>query len=187
MRRTRSGSLGRVDRMVVGRGPRWAPVLLGLLVAAAAAATTLLPTAPPAGLLPAVLAAVLAGLWCGPAGRLLVPLLAAAALLPLVAAMPGAPQQAAVAAAALALLVCTHVVSRCAAVSAAARLSAVQATVAREDDVRAAAQSQQELAGQLHYWSTHDALTGLQRRVGRRWPRHGSGCAACAGPGRARR
>jgi diguanylate cyclase (GGDEF)-like protein len=153
----------RIDRLVLSRAPRRAPLLLVLPVGAAAAGSALLPA--PSGLLPSLLAAVLAGLWCGRLGRLVVPLLAGLALVPVSAAVPAPPQLAAGGAAGLALLACTHLVSRCAAISAAAAMSAVQAAVAREDDVRAAAQSQQELAGQLHYWSTHDALTGVLNRT----------------------
>ena len=169
MSRDRSGAARRtwLDRVVAARAPRRPALLLVLLVAATAAATLLLPV--PAAVAPALLATVLAGLWCGVAQRWVVALLVGVALLPL----PPAPfrpveldvvEAGAAAVVVLALAGCAHLIARCSVSVAAAQTTAVQATVAREDDVRAASQSQQALTDQLHYWSTHDALTGVLNR-----------------------
>jgi diguanylate cyclase (GGDEF)-like protein len=148
-----------LDRLVTGRALRRA--LLLVLVAATAAAAAALPA--PLAVAPAVVAVTLAGLWSGPVARLVLPCPLAAAL---VAGphLPTVPELISVGVVALVLAVAVRLVARCAAMASGLQTQALHATVARADDVRAAQQSQQELVGQLHYWSTHDALTGLLNR-----------------------
>jgi diguanylate cyclase (GGDEF)-like protein len=137
---------------------RVARVLLALLLAGTAAAALLLP--PPLAVAPAILLAALAGVWCERLGRLVLPLLGGAALAP-----GTAGRDLAVGAVLAAVLVGqAWLVARCSAAASASRSHALRAVSERADDVRAAQQSQQELVGQLHYWSTHDALTGLLNR-----------------------
>ena len=150
-----------LQRLVTAPAPRRGPALLLLLVALTAAATLAAPA--PLGVAPAVLAAVLAGLWCGRAWQLGLPVLLGAALLA-GPALPQAPELAAAAAVAVALAGAARLVASCVTMAASSETAALRTAVARDDEVRAAQQSQQELVGQLHYWSTHDALTGLLNR-----------------------
>ena len=154
---------GALVRLAESRRPRRAGLLLVALVALTAAASAALPV--PAALAPALTAAVLSSLWCGAVVRVAVAVVLGAALLPSLPATPTALEAGAAALAALALAVTGRLVARCTDIAVAARTTALRATVGREDDVRAAQQSQRELVGQLHYWSTHDALTGLLNRT----------------------
>ncbi len=148
----------RLARLLSAPRPRSTPYLLGLLLLAAVAAGLLVPG--PAALAPAVLLCVLAGLWSGRLARLLLAPAAAVALTD--GTTPVELGSTAVAALALAGL--TAVMASCVRATSASHTAALRTAVAREDDVRAAQLSQQELVGQLHYWSTHDALTGLLNR-----------------------
>ena len=158
---------GPLARLAAGRPPQLAWLLLLVLVGLTAAATALVPGGEVLALAPAVLAGVLAGVWAGVPGRVLTALgLGAALLAPSGApAVPPVPTLVGAVLVAATLLASAQLVARCAETVAAARTSAVKVAVAREDDVRAAQTSQQELVGQLHYWSTHDALTGLLNRT----------------------
>ena len=150
-----------LERIMLDR-PRRAPLLLVLLLVETAAAAIALPA--PTAVASAVLAAVLAGVWCGTGVQVLLSTGLAAALL----ADRTVPSYGSIAAAvvvALALVMAARLVSRSAALATTSRTHALRTAVARDDEVRAAQQSQQELVGQLHYWSTHDALTGLLNRT----------------------
>ena len=147
-----------LPRLLAGPPPRTAPYLLGLLLLATAGTAYAVPG--PAAAAPAVLVGVLAGLWWGRGLRVLLPLLAGAAT-----GQGSAPADlASAAAAALVLAATAEVLARCQSAATASQTDALRTAVAREDDARAAQQSQQELVGQLHYWSTHDALTRLLNR-----------------------
>ena len=150
-----------LQRLVGAPAPRRAAVVVLLLVVLTGAASALVPG--PLALAPAATAAVLAGLWCSRGWQLLLPPVLGAALL----AGPALPDNVALvsaAAAAAALAAACRVVAVCVAAAASSQTDALRTAVARDDEVRAAQQSQQELVGQLHYWSTHDALTGLLNR-----------------------
>jgi len=147
-----------LPRFLGGTPTRLSRPLLLLLLLATAASTLLLPS--PLAAAPAILVAALAGVWCERIGRVLLPLLAGAAL----TSGTSTGQLATGAALALVLVGQAWLVARCATAASASRSHALRAVSERADDVRAAQQSQQELVGQLHYWSTHDALTGLLNR-----------------------
>ena len=150
-----------LERLITAPASGNARVLLLSLLIATAAAAFALPA--PLAMAPAVIAAALAGLWCGRVGQLVVPLALAAALLAGTSVPPTAELVAA-GVVGLVLMVAVRLVARCIALASASETQALRTAVARDDDVRAAQQSQQELVGQLHYWSTHDALTGLLNR-----------------------
>ncbi|TAL22828.1 MAG: GGDEF domain-containing protein [Frankiales bacterium] len=150
-----------LERIMLDR-PRRASLLLVLLLVETAAAAVALPA--PAAVASAVLAAVLAGVWCGTGVQVALSTGLAVALLA-GRTVPSYGQIAAAAVVALALVMAARLVSRSAALATASRTHALRTAVARDDEVRAAHQSQQELVGQLHYWSTHDALTGLLNRT----------------------
>ena len=156
----RAASAPLMERVLVDP-PRHAAVLLGALLAVTAGAAATLPV--PLAVAPAVLAAVLTGAWTAGAMHVLLPLALGAALLA-APAVPSYEQGVAALAVSLALMLTARLVSRSAAVAIESRTHALRTVVARDDEVRAAQQSQQELVGQLHYWSTHDALTGLLNR-----------------------
>ena len=150
-----------LQRLVEAPALRRAPLLLCLLLVVTAGAAFTLPA--PLAVAPAVLAAVLSGLWCGPAWQVVLSVALAAALL----AEPQLPTPLELAAAGVVAVVLgstARLVAHCLAMASASQTDALRTAVARDDESRAAQKSQQELVGQLHYWSTHDALTGLLNR-----------------------
>ena len=157
------GGQGRLERLVTERPPRGASLLIVLLVVASAVAHAV-PSAAAAGLAPAVLAGVLTPLWFGWGRTVPVLLAIGLGLQPVPPALPTLASGGAALAAVAALALVAALVRACVTSVLGAQRSSLQLRAVREDENRTAQRQEQELAGQLHYWATHDAHTRLLNR-----------------------
>ena len=154
---------GRVERFVTAAPPRGAwGVVVNLVLATAAAHAY--PESAGAATAPAVLAAVLAPLWFGWGRTVPVLLGIGLALQPLPPTPPTSATIGTAAASVLAFALVGAVVRACVTSLLGAHATTLQHRAAREQESRSAQRQEQELTGQLHYWATHDALTGLLNR-----------------------